>query len=257
MAIPAVLQPPQLVQPNAQQGHGAPNACSSLIAIAKSALTELASALSNIKDSPNALVKALKLTNLAILTARAYTGNSTFQQPLAMRINNNINLIDTFCIFDDANVFISGKCRDLNFFDNLSNALFLTADIGGVALWLQELNLIKLETIANSVGTTAKHFGSALTGLAGVAFAAMGISAAYRLGNELLNPQVNVPRSRQIVIELAWSVLEVVSKTFLLLGIANVFVIGGLGLIGLSALATTVGIISFVHSRRFDRQINA
>lgn len=249
---------PIILQPQSSSWLDTPiQVVSTVVSIAKSALDELVAALSNIKDSPSALVKALKLGGLAILSTRMHTKNNTLHQPIAMRINNNINLMDTFCIFDDANVFISGQYRDLNLFDKLSNGFFLTADIGGFVLWLDELRLTKFATLADSVGISAKYFGSSLTTLAGLGFAAMGISKAYKLVNELRSVNPNPARTRQITIELAWAVTEVVSKTFLLLGVANIFVIGGLGLIGLSALATSIGIISFVHNRRFDRQINA
>lgn len=255
MATPASIQP-IVHQPSSSFLDAPIKAVSCIVRIAKSALDEWIAALANIKDNPSALVKALKLTSFAIQATRIQTGNTAFQEPLAARVNNNINLMDTFGIFDDFYTLVSEKYRSLNLFDKFSTWSFFAADVGGVGLWLDEVRLIDLNKIANNIGTTTSKIGPSLTGFAGLGFATMGLSAVYRLYQETQDKNPNPTRSRQLVIELAWATMEVFSKTILLLALANVIAVSALTLIAISAVATAVGIISFVHSRRFDRQIN-
>lgn len=254
---PAALPQSPIVPPISSSWLDTPTQIvNTVVSVAKCVFDEFIKALANIKDDPSTLVKGIKLIGLGIMAHRIDSGDFTWQQPVAVRINANSNLIDTLGIFDDANFFISGKYKEENAFESLSNSFFLKADIGGFMLWLDELKITNFAKLSESFGLRAAYFGTSLTATAGLGFAAMGASSIYKLAQEFQKPNPNQVRIRQNLIKLAWSSAEVASKTLLVLAATNLFVIGGMGLIALSAVATTIGIISFVHSRRFANKIN-
>lgn len=226
-------------------------------AFAVKAFKEIAQVAQDIKDNPNSVVKALKITVFSTMLARQLTNNPAIAESFTSRVAKANGLVDVFNTVPDANYFVSGAYKKDNIADNIANGIFLGADIAGIGFWLEDLQLPLLGKISELVGKIPVlnqipfSLSQAVTGAVGAAFAFLGVGAVIKLAQAYKGDK-NIDKT-QAWLDLAWAVVEVVSKTFILLGLAQIAIFGTFGLVGLGIAGSALGIASSVYGSYAER----
>lgn len=221
-----------------------------------------------VKHDPLALGRVFKIISYTIHGFRDYTGNKTLLSPVESRLFNNFNIFDTFCIFSDANYFIGGEYKKRNVWDNITGGLFLAADIGGLALWFDDIKFLNLANISTATGKIPVlgsvlnkiPLGTALNVFVTGAFASMAVSASLRIKEEqkvisstkatFEEKEASKCKRTAAIIDLAWSISEIALKAFVFTGLAGVPVYGTYGVLALSAIAAGLGIATYVYDEK-------
>lgn len=220
-----------------------------------------------IKEDTNTLARVFKLGIYGLSAVQLMTGRPAVMSFFTNRMNNGVNLIDTFQIGADTDYFVNGQAQE-DWKDPqihvkskvVASAGFFVADFNGLLMWLDELNLLRLANWAASIEAKIPIFKYAIKiGLGAITRAIVGVSfgiLAYNAikkwcmandvskqiaeGNIEVNRIVQVHK-RQAIYELIWTVSEVALQIFVLsYGAA-------FGIITLGLIAATTGIASFLH----------
>lgn len=212
--------------------------------------------LNSIKNDPDAFARLLRGVCCSVDVLKD-CGVSALPQVVS-RVSDVVDFVDAIQIVNDVHYLVSGEWKEDSWFGRLSHAAFAVADVGGVAMWLDQMGL-GLSQVVTAIGNV-RHFsfvpliplGTILTGFVGVGFCFIGADAAhtlYKLRNvtEAEDSKVNKKRI-QAGIDLTWSAFEVVSKIMLIAAAASIIPVAGPGVIAaLAVISIGFGLASFAY----------
>lgn len=202
--------------------------------------------LGTIHMKVNPFSQFLELGGFGFAVAQLATGNNTGFSGMIDRIVVTKDVIGGIQGLEGVNYFCSKELKKESIFKTLGNSMMMLASVGGIAEILDRCKLINLSGIADKIGSVPVlgkvvqggiGYGQMISGFVGFGYGCFGAEAIDRLVNAETSDQ-----KRQASLDIAWFVAEVAAKVFIVFASAYLG-----GVIALSAVAATLGIVSYLH----------
>lgn len=229
--------------------------------------SEFVKILDKIKADPPAFSHLLNLSSHLVHGIRDYSKNTNLLHPLMGRVTTVLNVFSVASLFSDIDDLVNGG-KGRSIWNTASKGLFVAADFLSIGMWLESLNLLKIEEASASMGKvsiSSVAFGTVTNGVVAAAFGFMAVDACIKISqvNQVIgksNLDAKLLESakcarKKAILELAWSVSEIAAKVFAFAAVMTSISFGGIGLLALSVFAASLGLASFIFSHAHEKDL--
>ncbi len=216
---------------------------------------------------PSALEKVMKIA-LCCLEAVSHAFKQEALPILSRILTACLDVTGVLDTIPDAITFFTTPFKKKNACKLAGSALLLSADIGGVVLFLDDIKVLELGRIAMNIGRSPvtqqavkTALGTVVKSIVGVAFAFFAVDAAIHLATAK-----NKTQRIKSLLELAWCVSEVALKAFTLfapaiftaVGLAAAVPVASIaGPIALGLIAAGLGLAAFIYTYTHKKELEA